>query len=187
MRFLSLIILSVLLYGCALTNHEAPPASPGLQKADKASKVNPPEGKGAVWDLLSDESLTLQFTNVDTQAHISVVLRPGLNIRPIAPGHWELTGFVQDGKSFTSNNISKKFVMRVKARSFVYAGSVLTRCPRIESKDYKLLKGMNFFDKYPFSRYTVSCEMVVGNDLNKVTASLRNSRKSKSLILDMGF
>lgn len=188
MKSLPVFLLFFLLAGCAL-QRQAPvePHPVAKPSVAKESKPQGPLKKGAVWELLGSSQITLQFTNVDTGMNLSVVIEEGVSVHPVSPGHWELTGYEQDGKSFNSMNISKKFVMRIKSNSLTYAGSIITGCPKIESKDFKLLKSMKFFNRYPFSGGTGLCEMVVGNDLASVRSELKNIHKSKKLNVVMGF
>lgn len=188
MKSLLLITVFILAWGCALqpkkTVEPLPVAKPAVVKDEKPKG---PLSKGVVWGLFSPSPITLQFKNVDTGMNLTVVIEEGISVHPVAPGHWELTGYEQDSKSFTSMNISKKFVMRVKSNTLTYGGTILTGCPKIESKDFKLLKSMRFFNRYPFSGGTGLCEMVVGNDLASVRSELKKERKSKKLNLVMGF
>lgn len=185
------LILGLIFFvsGCALQNNqsvvEKVPTERSVPRSapKEASVLN----IGVVWDLLSEEAMTLQFTNVDNKKNLSITLHKGINVFTVSPGHWELTGHEQNGISFKSMNISKKFVMRVKPKALVYGGSVLTGCPTIGNDDFKLLKTMSFFNRYPFNSDHSICELVVGNDLAGVRSSLRYSRKNKKLNLVMGF
>jgi hypothetical protein len=188
MKSLSVLLVLLVFTGCALqrkksVEHEAV-AKPVVVKEEKSKVLLT---KGAVWGLFGPEQITLQFKNVDNGTNLSVVIEEGVTVHPVTPGHYELTGYEQNGKSYTSMNISKKFVMRIKSNSLTYAGTILTGCPKIESKDFTLLKGMRFFNRYPFSGGTGLCEMVVGNDLASVRVHLKKERKSKKLNLVMGF
>lgn len=188
MKSLLLSFILLVLAGCAIQKKKTVgPEEDTKPVTAKVEKPKVPLTKGAVWGLFSPGQITLQFKNVDSRMNLSVVIEEGVTVHPVSPGHWELTGYEQNGKSFTSMNISKKFVMRIKSNSLTYAGTILTGCPKIESKDNKHLVGMRFFNRYPFSGGTGICEMVVGNDLASVRVHLKKERKSKKLNLVMGF
>lgn len=187
MKFLALIPLIFLLNGCATRPAKTSPSVTEAASPVKEAKTEALRTRGVAWDLIEAEQLTLQFKNVDTDSNLSVVIEKGVSIHPVSAGHWELTGFEISGRSYTSMNISKKFVMRVKSNSLVYGGSVLIGCPKIGPKDFKLLKNMKFFNRYPFSGTSGLCEVVIGNNLAGVRTHLKNIHKSKKLKLDMGF
>lgn len=138
-------------------------------------------------ELLSDHQVSFQFKNIDTGKNLTLIAEEGLTIRPIPPGHWELTGFSREGRSFVSMNTAKKFVLRMKAKSNTYAGSVLISCPSVSEKDYKFLKKFKFYNRYPFSSDKSLCEVVVGSDYLSVRAKLRQKMKNKKLGLHTGF
>lgn len=145
------------------------------------------EIKGGVWSLLSHDKLTLYFKHIETHKKQSLILERGISQRTIASGHWELTGFEQNGKSYLATSSSKKFVLNIRPRLNVYAGSIVLGCPKITSSDFKYLKQMKFFNRYHFKSSNHTCELVVGNDLAGVKEELKNLHKSKSLNLIMGF
>lgn len=143
-------------------------------------------GHFVVWNLLNGQQVTLQLKNVDTGNNLTVIIENGLSQTQLTPGHWELTGFEESGKSFLSMNISKKFVFRMKPKTNVYAGSIVIGCPKIAPTDFKLLRDMKFFYRYPFSAASGLCELVVGDDFARVRASIKKSQKSKKLNLING-
>lgn len=143
--------------------------------------------KGVVWELLNREKLTLYFKSVDSGKNLTVIIGKGITQRSVPAGHWELTGFASEGRSFSSMNTSKKFVFRMRASSNIYAGSLVLGCPQISAQDYQYLKGMKFFNRYPFTSTHGLCEVVIGNDFAEVRNTLRKSRKNKNLDLVIGF
>lgn len=190
MKFQTILALFVLLSGCSHQNSRPVQTVASADKklpAKKSMNVAREQSHGVVWEVLSENEIILQFRNVDTKSNLNVVVQKGVSVHSIRPGHWELTGFSEKGKSFTSMNVSKKFVMKVSPKSLVYGGSLLTGCPAIENKDFRLLKNMQFFNRYPFSGGTGLCEMVIGNNLAGVRSQLKNSRKTKTLNPVMGF
>jgi hypothetical protein len=60
-------------------------------------------------------------------------------------------------------------------------------CAKIAPKDLKLLKGMSFFNRYPFSSKGGLCEIVIGNNFAGVKAQLRKAQKFKTLDMVLGF
>lgn len=192
MRFLSFTaIFLVILSGCASYRTKAPVevAKKDLPKrtAPVENKGNVPPSSGALWEILGEEQITLQLKNVDDGTALIVNLAKGLSTTPVPAGHWELTGFEQANVSFVSMNTSKKFVFSMKQKKNVYAGSIVIGCPKIAPTDFKLLKEMKFFNRYPFSSSTGLCELVVGNNFAKVQSILKKTSKSKKLNLVLGF
>ncbi len=192
---LTSVIFGLFLAGCAnnrLKSTSVPPIGDNQEvKTPFDTKIKPgtPALEGgfyAVWDLLSGDQLTLQLKNVDTHANITIIIQNGLSQTRLGTGHWELTGFEQNGKSFLSMNISKKFVFVRKSKTNVYAGSIVTGCPKIAATDFKLLREMKFFNRYPFSSSTGLCELVIGNDFARVRSSIQKSQKSNKLNLING-
>lgn len=192
MRFLSFTaIFLMLLSGCASYRtkepvHTAPKTSQPKKTEAPETKLLPP-GSGALFEVLEEEQLALQLKNVDDGMNLTVNLAKGLSTTPVPRGHWELTGFEQAGKSFVSMNTSKKFVFKMDAKKNVYAGSIVIGCPKIAPGDFKLLKEMKFFNRYPFSSSSGLCEMVVGNNFAKVHSIMKKSSKKKKLNLILGF
>ncbi len=192
MRFLSFTaIFLLLLSGCASYRTKGPeqstPKAAETKKSETPDQGIVPPSSGALWEVMAEEQLSLQLKNVDTSEALQVNLAKGLSTTPIPAGHWEITGFEQAGKSYLSMNISKKFVFKMDAKKNVYAGSIVIGCPKIAPTDFKLLKEMKFFNRYPFSSATGLCEMVIGNNFAKVYSIMKKSSKKKKLNLVLGF
>lgn len=184
-------IFLVILSGCASYRTKGPEE---ISKPTQPKKTTPVEHKGvippssgALWEILGEEQITLQLKNVDNGTALIVNLAKGLSTTPVPAGHWELTGFEQANVSFVSMNTSKKFVFSMKQKKNVYAGSIVIGCPKIAPTDFKLLKAMKFFNRYPFSSSTGLCELVVGNNFAKVQSIMKKTSKSKKLNLVLGF
>jgi hypothetical protein len=187
MKFLLIFFLSAFYIGCTVRRNSVPVEEKTTSKppAEETSSSN--ISKGVMWDLLTGEQITLQLKNLDDGSKLSVTVSSGVSVHQIKPGHWELTGYEENGRSYTSMNTSKKFIIRIRSKGLVYAGSIIVRCPSITTKDFKLLKSMKFFNRYPFSGNIGLCEMVVGNDLSNVRMKLKNKSKLKKLNIGMGF
>lgn len=181
----------MILSGCASYRTKEPVevAKSGQSKktAPVENKGNLPPSSGALWEILGEEQLALQLKNVDDGTALIVNLTKGLSTTPVPAGHWELTGFEQANQSFVSMNTSKKFVFSMNQKKNVYAGSIVIGCPKIAPTDFKLLKEMKFFNRYPFSSATGLCELVVGNNFAKVQSILKKTSKNKKLNLILGF
>lgn len=144
--------------------------------------------QGVVWELLDRDQITLQFKNVDDPVNVfTLIIEKGITKNAFPHGHWELTGFEEGGRSFTSMNTTKKFVFRMKPKVNVYAGSLMIGCPTILPADFKLLKKMKFFNRYPFGGTSGLCEMVIGDNFAEVKTALRKSQKSSKLNIVIGF
>ena len=189
--FMILGLLLVLLTGCGhLTTPKAPenPAPRVHKPAPKNPEVTKPEVETtAVWYSFSETQVALYLKNIDNGEARTMILQKGMSTLPLDEGHWELAGFEENGNSFTSMNTSKKFVFRVKPGANVYAGSLIIGCPKVSQADFKYLKAMRYFDRYPFSSTTKLCEMIIGNDFAFVRNQLRKTQKNKGLKLQMGF
>lgn len=184
------LILALFLTGCASYHTKSKVIKPKVvapKKATSSIQEKPVALVGpayfALWEVLGSLPVSLQLTNVDDGTRLTVILEKGLSLREVPPGHWELTGFEKDGRSFVSMNTSKKFVFRMQPRRNVYAGSIVIGCPKIYSGDLKLLRRMKFFNRYPFSSSLGLCELVIGNDFVKVRSELGKVSKSKKLKL----
>lgn len=196
MRFLIIIaLLSFLLAGCASYHVSSVPAQktatskPKKQKTSTTATVTPKKesNSGMVFELLGESSLTLQFTNVEDETYMTVVIEKGISQKSFPGGVWELTGFEENGKSFLSMNTTKKFILRSKENSLSYGGTIILGCPSIPKDSTQFLKKMKFFDRYPFSGTSGICEMVIGDNFAEVRMALKKSQKSRQLKLNMGF
>lgn len=183
MKFLTLLVpLLFVIFGCAAFNKTtAPVVVPENVSKEKENRPQIQNQKGAIWELISHYSMTLRLQNVDDGTSLQVIIENGISERPIPAGHWELAGFEESGKSYFSMNTTRKFIFTMKKKSQVYAGSIILGCPKLQPHQYKLLKKMKFFNRYPFSSSDGLCELVIGNDYNGIKKEL----KLKKLI--MGF
>jgi hypothetical protein len=188
MKFLLITAILVhFLIGCASFDFNSSLHKSGNVSAKKDPKLSGPSAKGAVWELLSGNQLSLHLKSVDGQAQSSLILRERISTHPISYGHWELSGFELDGKSYFSMNTSKKFILRVRPGPLTYAGSIVIGCPRISQAENKHLKKMKFFNRYPFSSKDGLCEVVVGNNQKEVISLLRKTHKNDNLKIKIGF
>jgi hypothetical protein len=195
MQFLSftaaLTILFGILSGCSFIPTQRP-SVPGVSKSHTEapeSRVEAPAElkSGALWELLSGEKVSLQLKNVDNRSNLTVIIEKGISKRVVPTGHWELTGFEENGVSYVSMNTTKKFVFRMTANKNVYAGSIVIGCPRIAAPDFLFLEQLKFFYSNKFSSSSGLCEMVVGNDYAGVNSSYLKTRKNKKSKLILGF
>ena len=145
------------------------------------------KGPTALWYLITHDRVTLYFKNLDNNTAISFIIEKGVTRLPITPGHWELTGFEEGDHSYASMNTSKKFVFRSRSKATTYAGSIVIGCPKVGTEEFKFLKSMRFFNRYPFSSDVGLCEMIVGNDFAMVRSELKKAPETKKLNLVIGF
>ncbi len=188
------IILSLTFFiaGCAraplsIPEPVAEQTAPRATKS-RASTPRPREGgdRRAVWELLSARSLTLFFHNIESKKSVNVTLQRGLNVYPLPVGDWELTGLSDGTSTFMALPGLRRFVFNMASVPFVYAGSIVVGCPKVDGEDLRLLKVMSFFNRYPFAGDARLCEVVVGNDLKGAQERLRLRLKNKKLSLRMG-
>lgn len=180
------LFLGLLLTGCSsyrsITKDRTPiHASKKNTKVVPVKTISEYKGHYAVWELLNINQLSLQLKNVDGGNNLTLIIEKGISQKEVPPGDWELTGFEEDGTSYISMKTSKKFVFRMKAKTDVYAGSILIGCPKIATQDLRLLRDMKFFNRYPFSSSVGLCELIVGNDFASVLPKIKKSRNSKKL------
>lgn len=141
---------------------------------------------GAFWDLLSGQKIIIHLTSVDNRSPLKIPLKTGLEKRAVPVGHWELVGFEVNGRKYASTGTSRKYILNMKPNADIYAGSLIVECPVVSNKYYSLLKKMKFFNRYNFSMGEGNCEIVIGNDFDRVRSSLIDSSKSKKLNLRLG-
>ncbi len=176
------LVLILLIFNACSTQRE------NIKLPEEASQVKSRVEVGAVWSLLSHDQITLHLKNVDNGKNLSVIIERGISKRSVPVGHWELTGFEQEGNTYLSLSTSKKFVFSMKPKVDVYAGSIILGCPAITGAHFKHLKKMKFFNRYPFSSTSHHlCELVVGNDIDSIRFELKKTHKSKKLKLLQGF
>jgi hypothetical protein len=180
-----LSILCLISSGCSTISMKSPTKSSSTTGYDK--KKSDIYEHVTIFELVSKQRVQLQFKSLDNGNNLSVIIENGISQKTIPVGHWELTGYESDGISFLSMNTSKKFVLTVKPKSNIYAGSIVIGCPSIGPDDFKLLKNMKFFNRYPFRSTSNLCELVVGNDFAGVKSNLQKSQNFKKLNLVMGF
>ncbi len=176
------LVLILLIFNACSTQREI------IKLPEETSQVKTKEEVGVVWSLLSHDQITLHLKNVDNGKNLSVIIDKGISKRSVHAGHWEMTGFEQGGNTYLSLSTSKKFVISIKPKVDVYAGSIILGCPAITAAHFKHLKKMKFFNRYPFSSTSHHlCEFVVGNDIDGVRSELKKTYKSKKLKLIQGF
>lgn len=180
-----LALLSLISAGCS--SIKTIPSNHGAPHSIKEKKAVVVIEHATFFDLVSHDKIQLQFQELDRGRSLSVIIEKGISQKMIPPGHWELTGYELNGTSYLSMNTSKKFILTVTAKSSIYSGSIVIGCPSIGPDDFKVLKNMKFFNRYPFSSSKGLCELVVGNDLVGIKSSLQKSQKFKKLNLKMGF
>lgn len=180
-------LLLVLVTSCSHLNFGGPTSKTEVKTPVGAKRVVAPVAPTAVWYLATHDKVTLYLKNLDNGMPMTVILERGLNQFPIPVGHWELSGFEEGGNSFTSMNTSKKFVFRARPRAHTYAGSIVIGCPKVGPGDFKYLKSMRFFNRYPFSSSSRLCEIIVGNDYKAVKLDYQKRPESRGLPLTLGF
>jgi hypothetical protein len=176
-----------MLIGCSHSERLNTPSGSTSKIAPKEGTPVTPDLKGVSFELLGVERPTLHFKNVDTLFPVSIATSGGVLIYPLPVGHWELTGIEAQGQTYSSINISRKFVLNIKSGHLNYGGSIILGCPQIGSRDLKFLKAMKFFNRYPFGGPSGVCELVIGNNLASVRRELIKLRKFQKLRIQMSF
>jgi hypothetical protein len=187
MKKLVLLTTLLVLSGCAHQKFDkpAPQATASLTKTDKKSKEL---GKTrAIFHIIEPVGVELILFHVDDQREEKVLVDKTLSQIGMTPGHWQVKGFVLQGRRFEFMNDGQKFIFTLKPGKFSYVGSYLIQCPKVGPQHGKQLKKMSFFNRYPFRSNSKLCELVVGSDfenVNRVWTQLNSAKKKR---LTLGF
>lgn len=187
MKKLALLTILLVLSGCAHQKSDkgTPPATVSSTKTEKKSKDL---GKTrAIFHIIEPVGIELVLFHVDDGREEKVLVDKTLSQIGMAPGHWQVKGFVHLGRRFEFMNDGQKFVFTLKPGKFSYVGSYLVQCPKVGPKHGKQLKKMSFFNRYPFRSGSKLCELVVGSDFDNVNRVWTQLNSAKQKRLTLGF
>lgn len=185
-----LTIILFILIGCAHKPTQKPVVNAPAYSAPLGEVENKPKELGktrAIFHVIEPLGIQLVLLNVKTQKEEIVQMDLTLSQLELAPGHWQVAGFVLDGQRYGVMNISKQFIFQLKKDKVTYVGSYIFQCPKVNETHLKEMKKMSFFNRYPFSSETRLCELVVGSDFDKVKQVWKNIDKTKLRPLSLGF
>lgn len=187
------LILSLGLLACASHHSPKPQVAVSPKKAEK--RVWRPQKKSqtrkvsqgnAVWHLVSPEIIELFLIHEKGQSELIRIDTP-LSDLTLAPGNWQVQGVVVDGVEFEALEQGAKFTFNVDRKRPSYVGSFVVECPRVSSSKIRPVKKMEFFNRFSFTSLQGTCEMLVGNDLKRVSRAWARLEKLPPSRLRLGF
>ena len=179
------LVLSIFV-SCAHKNTVSAPSQPVLS-VETQKKHTEMSKTRAIFHVIEPLGIELILLNVKNQKEETVLMDKTLSQLELAPGHWQVTGFILGGKQYSIMNASKQFVFQLKKDKITYVGSYIFQCPKVNQTHLKEMKMMNFFNRYPFKSKNHLCELVVGSDFDKVNQVWMSMDKSKHRALGLGF
>jgi hypothetical protein len=187
MKKLALLTVLLVLSGCAhrKTDKPAPQASASSTKTEKKSKDL---GKTrAIFHIIEPVGIELVLFHVDEKREEQVLVDKTLSQIGMSPGHWQVKGFIHQGKRYDFMNDGQKFIFTLKRGKFSYVGSYIIQCPKVGTQHGQQLKKMSFFNRYPFRSNSKLCELVVGSDFDNVNRVWNQLNSANHQRLTLGF
>lgn len=179
-------LILFILSSCAHKNTSLTPAQT-VSSVEVPKKTKEMGKTRAIFHVIEPLGVELVLFNVKKQTEEIVLMDLTLSQLELAPGFWQVAGFILDGKRYNIMNTSKLFVFELKKDKFTYVGSYIFQCPKVNGTHLKEMKKMRFFNRYPFSSNERLCELVVGSDFDKVKQVWKNIDKTKLRPLSLGF
>jgi hypothetical protein len=156
----------------------------------KKTTPQPRAGKGhqgnAVWFLSFPETVEIHLQHEGGQKEV-LKIETKLSDLTLAPGNWKVRALSVDGKIYEPLVTGAKFNFQIHKNRPSYLGSYFIECPRLRKNNLKAVKRMEFFNRFPFTSSHGTCEMVVGNDLNRVRKAWSSLTKLPPKQLNLGF
>jgi hypothetical protein len=187
------LILLLFLNGCAHFQRPkpAPRTTSPVVKKPTQRKVVPFKAKPAgekktlaVFHLVSPQTVELSLESVEGDRSEKILVDKTLSQVEIEPGEWRVMAITSGDKTYQTLNPVQAFTFRIQAHDANYVGSYILQCPRVGSEHLGQMKQMSFFNRYVYGQEAGLCEMVVGNDFQKVQrAWLKINKKNHSLKL----
>jgi hypothetical protein len=175
--------LSLILAGCSQLKTDS--STPAV--AEAAYETKPSSKTNAVFHILHPLGIQLILTNVDEHLEKKVLIEKTLSQLDLAPGFWQVSGFIMGGQRYKITNTSMQFIFHIQKGKSTYAGSYIFQCPKVNQAHLKEMKKMIFFNRYPFNSKKGLCEVVIGSDFSNVKRVWMELDKSKHHPLDLGF
>lgn len=179
-QFVFILALGVFIVSCA-SNRPLNPLEVGVDKGNVKNETQ------ALWQLIFPEELELVLVNLESKKKEVVQLESGLVRVGIGKGFWQVVGLRLNGQAFETMKTTDRFVIGVKKKATIYAGSVIVQCPTVGSEHFSELKKMKYFNRYHFRSQVGLCEMIVGNDFAGVKEVWKSHDESKNIPLVLGF
>lgn len=189
MKNKAILLLTLLILGsCAhkKTEHGTPMTSqsPSVESDKKSRELGDTR---AVFHVVGPLGVELVLTNLENRKEEKVMMDKTLSQLDLKPGHWQVSGFILEGKLYKLMNTSKQFIFQLKKKKITYVGSYIFQCPKVNHHHTAEMKKMNFFNRYPFSSNQRLCEMVVGSDFENVNRVWLELGSGKHRSLSLGF
>jgi hypothetical protein len=177
------IFVSLMLAGCSQLKN----ASSTSSVVEVANETKPSSKTTAIFHILHPLGIQLILTNVDEHLEKKVLMEKTLSQLDLAPGFWQVSGFIMGGQRYKITNTSMQFIFHLKKGKSTYAGSYIFQCPKVGQAHLKEMKKMIFFNRYPFNSKKGLCEVVIGSDFRNVKRVWMELDKTKHHPLDLGF
>jgi hypothetical protein len=184
-----LFIALVFLGSCAHKKTPVPVSAPSVKEDVPKAKEMTVEGPKtrAIFHIIDPLEVELILYHLEAKKEVRIFVERTLSQIELALGHWELVGFVWEGKHFKTLNSSKRYVFHIRPKKTSYVGSFILKCPKVDQEYLPELKKMRFFNRYPVSFDHHLCEMVVGNNYRHVNRAWLKVGKGKNKPLTLGF
>lgn len=189
MKYKAILLLTFLILGsCAHKKSEPAPQTTSQSPSVEVEKKSRELGETrAVFHVVGPLGVELVLTNLENRKEEKVVMDKTLSQLSLKPGHWQVSGFILNGKLYKIMNTSKHFIFQLKKKKITYVGSYIFQCPKVNHHHTSEMKKMSFFNRYPFSSNKSLCEMVVGSDYDNVNRVWLAIGSGKHRSLSLGF
>lgn len=186
-----IVIIFVILLGlgsCAHKKSESTSQMGSSASSVENEKKSREQGETrAIFHVVAPLGVELIITSLETRKEEKVLMDKTLSQLSLKPGHWQVSGFVLNGKVFKIMTSAKQFIFQLKPKKITYVGSYIFQCPKVNHQYTKDMKKMKFFNRYPFSSRQQLCELVVGSDFDNVNRVWLDLGSDKDRSLTLGF
>jgi len=187
MKKLAFLLLVLLPIGCAHKNPETSVATDDVLSTETQKTPRVLGKTRAIFHVIEPLGVELLVQEVGQAEVQKLLMDKTLSQIDLRPGHYQLKGFILNGKRFEIMNSSQQFIFHLKANTYSYVGSYIFQCPKVNKQHMDQLKKMNFFNRYPFKSSNKLCELVVGSDFENVNRVWLSLGSSKRKSLSLGF
>jgi hypothetical protein len=188
MKNIALLSLNLLIFvGCSHRDKGPDSQVVGASSTETKKLLKTPGKTRAIFHIIEPLNVEIALFNIETKKEETVLVDKTLSQLELAPGHWQVRGFILAGKRYNITNSTKQFIFRLKKDKMTYVGSYIFQCPKVNQTHMKEMKKMSFFNRYPFSSKNGLCEVVVGSDFKNVNKVWVALDKEKHQVLSLGF
>jgi hypothetical protein len=194
------LLLPSLLLACA--------RAPGPRRVEVAEKIEPrveqsapvkspqkrplaPTKRGnhteALWHLVAPESLELVIERGRDRKQEVILIQSVLSGLRLPAGDWSIVAVVHRGKRLPATLGLGEFNFHLEKGAATYVGSYVLECPVVSNRHLPELRRMKFFNRFKFTAGDDHCELIVGNDHEKVSRAWSRLVKAPASKLLLGF